>query len=115
MTLELSHMRGTLIGHSIISHALHYPKYLGAAASSSYILSLCGGLYNRRLLVSWPTNKRSSKKVASTRCALSVNPTPPEISIEKPNKIKQRRSRIPNPKLRSVFEVPEDSLNYRLM
>jgi hypothetical protein len=31
---------------------LHYPKYLEAAASSSYILSLFGGLCNRRLLVS---------------------------------------------------------------
>jgi hypothetical protein len=34
---------------------------------------------------------------------------------KKPNKIKRRKSRISNPKLRSVFEVPEDLLNYRLM
>jgi hypothetical protein len=52
MALELSHMRGTLVGHSIISHGLHYAKYLGAAASSNYILGLCAGLCNRRLLVS---------------------------------------------------------------
>jgi hypothetical protein len=50
----------------------------------------------------------------NTRSALLVNPTPREISIEKPNKIKRRRRRrISNPKLRSVFEVPKDSLNYR--
>jgi hypothetical protein len=48
----------------------------------------------------------------NTRSALLVNPTPREISIEKPNKIKRRRRRISNLKLRSVFEVPEDSLNY---
>jgi hypothetical protein len=47
----------------------------------------------------------------STRNGLLVNPTTSEISIGKPNKIKQRRSRIPNLKLSSVFEVPEDSLN----
>jgi hypothetical protein len=53
MTLELSHMRGnTLVGHSIISHGLHYPEDLGATASSSYILSLSGELYDRRLFVS---------------------------------------------------------------
>jgi hypothetical protein len=49
--------------------------------------------------------------MASTRSALLVNPTPRKISIGKPNKIKQRRSRILNLKLRSLFEVPEDSLN----
>jgi hypothetical protein len=34
-----------------------------------------------------------------------------KISIGKANKIKGRRSRISNPKLRSVFEIPENSLN----
>jgi hypothetical protein len=47
--------------------------------------------------------------------ALSVNPTTHEISIGKTNKIKRRRSRIPNLKLRSVFELPEDLLNYHPM
>jgi hypothetical protein len=42
----------TLVGHSIISHGLHYPKDLGATASSSYILSLNGGFCNRRLFAS---------------------------------------------------------------
>jgi hypothetical protein len=49
--------------------------------------------------------------MASPRSALSVNPTTRKISIEKTNKIQQGRSRIPNPKLKSVFEIPEDSLN----
>jgi hypothetical protein len=49
--------------------------------------------------------------MTSARSALSVNPTPRKISIEKANKIKRRRSKNPNHKLRSVFEVPEDSLN----
>jgi hypothetical protein len=44
-----------------------------------------------------------------------INPTTPKISIGKANKIQRRRSRIPNPKLRSVFEIPENSLNYRSM
>jgi hypothetical protein len=49
--------------------------------------------------------------MASTKNALSVNSTTCKISIGKANKIKRRRSKIPNLKLRSVFEVPEDSLN----
>jgi hypothetical protein len=53
--------------------------------------------------------------MASARSALSVNSTTSEISIEKLNKIKRRRSKIPNPKLMSVFVVPEDLLNCRLM
>jgi hypothetical protein len=42
----------TLVGHSMISHGLHYPKDLGATVSSSYILGLCGGLCDKRLFVS---------------------------------------------------------------
>jgi hypothetical protein len=55
-----------------------------------------------------PANERRSKKMASPRSALSVNPITRKISIEKPNKIQRKRSRIPNPKLRSVFEIPEN-------
>jgi predicted metalloprotease len=79
--------------------------------SSSYILDLCGELRNKSLFSRRPANKRRSEKMASIRSALSVNPTHRKISIRKANKIKQRKSRILNPKLRSVFEVPEDSLN----
>jgi hypothetical protein len=50
--------------------------------------------------------------MASPRSAHSVNPTTRKISIGKANKIQRRRSRIPNPKLRSVFEIPENSLNF---
>jgi hypothetical protein len=49
--------------------------------------------------------------MAGTRSALLVNTTSSKISILKGNKIQQRRSRIPNPKLKSLFEIPEDSLN----
>jgi hypothetical protein len=90
---------------------VHYPKNLLAATSSSYILSLDGGLCNKRLLLRRPANERRSKKVTSTRSALSVNPTTLKTGIEKANKIKRRRGRIPNPKLRSVFEIPKNSLN----
>jgi hypothetical protein len=79
--------------------------------SSSYILGLSGGLYNRRLLSRRPENERRSKKMISPRSALSINPITRKISIGKASKIKRRRSRIPNPKLRSVFEITEDSLN----
>jgi hypothetical protein len=54
-------------------------------------------------------------KMASPRSALSVNPTTRKISTGKTNMIQHRRSRIPNPKLRSVFEIPKNSLNYRPM
>jgi hypothetical protein len=79
--------------------------------SSSYILSLGGELCNWRLFLRRPTNKRRSKKMTSPRSVLSVNPTTHKISIKKANKIQRRRSRTPNPKLRSVFEIPKDSLN----
>jgi hypothetical protein len=46
-----------------------------------------------------------------TRSALSVNTTSSKISIQKANKIQRRRSRILNLKLKSLFEIPEDSLN----
>jgi hypothetical protein len=58
-----------------------------------------------------PANESRSEKMTSTRRALSVNPTTRKINIGKANKIKQQRSRISNPKLMSVFEIPEDSLN----
>jgi hypothetical protein len=79
--------------------------------SSSYILSLGGGLCNRRLFLRRPANERRSKKMTSPRVALSVYLTTGKISIEKANKIKRRRDRIPNFKFRSVYEMPEDSLN----
>jgi hypothetical protein len=83
--------------------------------SSSYILGLNGGLCNRRLFSRRPANERRSKKITSHIGALSVNPTTHKINIEKANKIKQRRSRIQNLKLRSVLEIPENSLNCRPM
>jgi hypothetical protein len=108
----IAHEGNTLEGHSIIFHGLHYPKNLGAVGSSNYILGLSGGLCNRRLFLRRPTNKRRSKKMTSTRSALSVNPTTHKISIRKTSKIKRRRNTIPNPKLMSAFEVPKNSLNY---
>jgi hypothetical protein len=99
----MTHEGYTLVGHSINSHDLHYPKDFGATASSSYVLGLYGGLCDRRLFVSYPTNKRRCKKMACTRNALSVNPTTHKITIEKDNKIKRRSGRIPNPKFEVVF------------
>jgi hypothetical protein len=79
--------------------------------SSSYILSLGSGLCNRRLLSRRPVNEKRFKKMTSPRHTLSINPTTCKIIIEKANKIKRRRGRVPNTKLRSVFEIPENSLN----
>jgi hypothetical protein len=107
----ITHEGHTLVGHSIISHSMHYLKNMGATASCSYILWLCGWLCDRRLFVSWPTNKRRSKKMTSTISAFSINLTTCKISIGIANKIKRRGSWIPNPKLECVFEIPEDSLN----
>jgi hypothetical protein len=90
---------------------MYYPNDLGATANNSYILSIYDGLCDRRFLVSRPTNKRRSKKITYTRSALPVNPITHKISIRKINKIKRRRSRIPNPKFKCVFEIHENSLN----
>jgi hypothetical protein len=84
---------------------------LGAIASSSYVLRLYDGLRNIILFFRRPANKRKSKKMISSRSALLVNPTTSKISIEKTNRIQGRRSRIPNLKLKSMFEIPKDSLN----
>jgi hypothetical protein len=89
---------------------MHYPKNLRATATSSYILSLCGGLSNRRLFVRRPTDERRFKKVTCIRSAFSINSTTRKISIRKANKI-QRRSRIPNSKFKKLFKIPEDLLN----
>jgi hypothetical protein len=114
-TSVITHEENFLKVHFKVSHGVHYSKNLWAAASSNYILGLGGGLCNRKLFVRRPANKRRSKKMISLRSALSVNPTTHKISIGKANKIKRRRGRISNPKLRSVFEIPEDSLNCRPM
>jgi hypothetical protein len=53
--------------------------------------------------------------MTGTRSALSVNTTYSKISIQKANKIQRRRSRISNPKLKSLFEIPKDSLNCLMM
>jgi hypothetical protein len=108
MALVLSHIRETL---SKITQSLSWCAQSIGFGSNSYILSLCGGLGNCRSFLRRPTDNRRSKKMASTRSALSVNLTTSKISIEKANKIKRRRSRIPNSKLKSMIEIPEDSLN----
>jgi hypothetical protein len=62
---------------------------LGATASSSYILGLCGGLCNRNLFTRRPINKRRSKKMTCTRSDFLVNSTARKINIGKANKIKR--------------------------
>jgi hypothetical protein len=66
---------------------MHYPNNLGAATSSNYILSLCGGLCNRRLFMRRPTNKRRFKKMICIGGAFLINSTTHKISTGKANKI----------------------------
>jgi hypothetical protein len=77
---------------------MHHPKNLGATASSSYILGLCGGLCNRRLFVRRPINKRRSKKVTSTISVFLVIPQPTKSASEKPTRSKDEEAeyQIPN-------------------
>jgi hypothetical protein len=112
MALVLSHKR-ELSQTSLQS--LSWCALSKESVSNSYILGLSDGLCNRRLLSRRPANERRSKKMTSPRGALSINSTTHKIRIRKANKIKRRRCRISNPKLRSVFEISEDSLNCRLM
>jgi hypothetical protein len=53
--------------------------------------------------------------MAGTRNAVLVNTASSKISIQKANKIQRRRSRIPNPKFKSLFEIPKDSPNCLMM
>jgi hypothetical protein len=87
-TRAIIHEGNTLIGQSIISHGMHYPKNLGPTVSSSYILNLRDGLCNRSLFARRPTNKKRSKKMICTRSAFSINSNTHKISIKKGNKIK---------------------------
>jgi hypothetical protein len=103
----VAHEGNSLKDHSKIPHGVHNPQDLGAVATYSASMVDCATkLFSRR-----PATKRRSDKMTSTKSSLSVNPTTHKISTGKANKIKQRRSRIPNPELRRMFEVPEDSLN----
>jgi hypothetical protein len=76
-----THEGNTLIDLLIISHGMNYPKNLGATTNNNYILSLRGGLSNRRLFVRRPTNEKRSKKVTCTRSAFLINSTIHKISI----------------------------------
>jgi hypothetical protein len=96
----------TLEDHSKVSHCVHNPLDLGAATTYS------------ASLVDWATevffektSKQEIKKMTCTKNAILVNPTTRKISIRKANKIKRRRSGIPNPKLECVLEIPENPLN----
>jgi hypothetical protein len=40
----VAHERNSLKDHSKVSHGVHNPYDLGAAANNDHILSLCGGL-----------------------------------------------------------------------
>jgi hypothetical protein len=42
----VAHERNSLKDHKKVSHGVHNPYDLGAAASKCYILNLCGGLSN---------------------------------------------------------------------
>jgi hypothetical protein len=84
----ITHEENSPKPHSKISHGVHYRKNLRTAASSSYIVGLGGGLCNRGLLSRRLANKRRSKKMTSTRSALSVNPITRKISIGEANKLK---------------------------
>ena len=55
-----------------VSHGLHDPKELGATASGSNILSLCGGLGNARLLARRPRNKRQTQKLTLPRSGFTI-------------------------------------------
>src|SRR5919108_210001 len=86
-----------------VSHGLHDPKQLGAATSSSNILSLCGGLGYTRLFARGPRNKRRTQKLTLPRSRFAIKTTTRKISIRKPMKSKSRRGRIPKAKTGVYF------------
>jgi hypothetical protein len=87
---------------------MHYPKNLGATASSSYILGLCGGLCNRRLFARRPTNKRSFKKMTCTRSAFLSIPHPAKSTSKKPTRSSDEEAEYQIPKFECVFKIPKD-------
>jgi hypothetical protein len=88
---------------------MHYPKNLGATASSSYILGLYGELCNERLFARRPTNKRRSKKMICTRSVFRSIPQPAKSALEKLTRSSNEEA--PNPKSECGFEIPENPLN----
>jgi hypothetical protein len=95
MAIELSHMRE----HPCRSlRNLSWYALFKEFRSSSYILDLSGGLLNRRLFTSRPTNKRRFKKMARTRSVFWSIPQPTKLASEKPTRSSDEEAeyKIPN-------------------
>jgi hypothetical protein len=87
MALVLSYVRGTLSNltpKSLMVCTIQRicEQQLVVATYSASVVDCATEDFPRR-----PANERRSKKMASPRSALSVNPTTSKISIEKTNKI----------------------------
>jgi hypothetical protein len=66
--------------------------------SSSYILGLGGGLYNRRLFLRRPANERRSKKWQVPEVLFQSIPQPAKSTSKKPTKSSEEKAEyhIPN-------------------
>jgi hypothetical protein len=87
------------------------PKELRATTSSGNVLCLGSGLSNTRLFAGRPRHQRRSKKLASSRSGLPIQPTPGKIRIRKPMKRQRRGRRVPKAEVGGVTQVPENSLH----
>jgi hypothetical protein len=98
-----------------VTHGVCDPKELRATTSSGNVLCLGSGLSNTRLFVGRPRHQRRSQKLASPRSGLPIQPTPGKIRIRKTMKRQRRGRGVPKVEVKSVTQVPENSLHRLLM
>jgi hypothetical protein len=94
-----------------VTHGVRDPKELRLTTSSGNVLCLGSGLSNTRLFAGRPRHQRRSKKLASPRSGLPIQPTPDKICVGKTMKHQRRGRGVPKAEVGSVTLVPENSLH----
>jgi hypothetical protein len=94
-----------------VTHGVCDPKELRATTSSGNVLCLGSGWSNTRLFAGKPRHQRRSKKLASPRSGLPIQPTSGKIRIRKTMKSQRRGRGVPKAEVRGVTQVPENSLH----
>jgi hypothetical protein len=94
-----------------VTHGVCDPKELRATTSSGNVLCLGSGLSNTRLFAGRPRHQRRSRKQASPRSGLPIQPTPGKIRIRKTMKSQRGGHGVPKAKVGGVMQVPKNSLH----
>jgi hypothetical protein len=94
-----------------VTHGVCDPYELRATTSCGNVLCLCNGLSNTRLFAGRPRHHRITQKLASPISGLPIQPTPSKIRDRKTMKRQRRKRGVPKAEVRSVMQVPKNSLH----